>query len=121
MPLEQNKEDDDRDDRHGHARRHAARVGGHHALHRHQAHLQGHVRAGVQHQRRPEEVIPLVDKGEDSRRRQRGPDHGQQDAPPDAQITGAVHLPRLDQIIGHGLERLPQQEDIEDSRQVGED
>ena len=42
-------------------------------------------------------------------------------SPGDAELADAVHPRRVDQIIGHGLEELAQQEDSEDRDGPGHD
>ena len=85
--LQEHKEDKDGDHRHGHPRRDGAHVRGEHPLQSCQPHREGHPDAGMHHQRRPEEVIPRGDKGENSHRRERRADHRQQHVPPGAQLA----------------------------------
>src|SRR5579859_1975193 len=121
LALQGDEDDEDWDDGQNNPGRYRARVGGKGALQRHQADGQGHILARLQHQRRPEEVIPRVDEGEDRGGGQRRANDGQHHAPPDAQLVGAVNARGIDQIVWHGLEGLAQQEDVEDSGQAGED
>ena len=75
----------------------------------------------VEHQRRPQEVVPRRDEREDRHGRQRRPDDRQQDRPPDPPLAGAVDAGRVDQLVRHASEGLAQQEDVERAHDVRED
>ena len=67
----------------------------------------------VQHDQRPEIVVPVRHHREDAERGH-GRDRGRQHhAPDDAELGNPVHPRRVDQIIRHGLEELPHQENAE--------
>ena len=96
-------------------------VGGEEPLQRREPDRQRHPLGRVQHQRRPQEVVPRRDEREDRHGRQRRADDRQHDRPPDPPLPGAVDTGRVDQVVGHAPERLAQQEDVERADDVRED
>ena len=88
-------------------------VGREEALQRGEAHRQRHPVAGVEHQRRPQEVVPRGHEREDRDRGEGRPDDRHHDLPPDPELAGAVDAGRVEQVVGHAAERLAEQEDVE--------
>src|SRR5436190_17786592 len=121
VSLDDQEEQQDRDDRQGHARGDAPEVGDELALQRRQPDRKRQPVLGMEHQRGPQEVVPGRDEGEDGDRRQRRTDERQHDRPPDPPLPRPVDAGRVDEVPGHTPEGLAQQEDVEGTDQVGQD
>ena len=67
----------------------------------------------VQHDQRPEIIVPVRDHREDAERGDRRDRGRQHHAPDDAELAHPVDPRGVDQVVGHRLEELPHQEDAE--------
>src|SRR6185437_11994210 len=68
----------------------------------------GKHRGVLENQQGPEEILPLIDKGEDTKRRECRSYQRENDAPVNPQLARAVYAGGVDQLVGDGQDELTQ-------------
>src|SRR2546428_9402889 len=120
-PLEDKDDDDHRDGREEGADEHPVGVCSEFMPEAGEPQRQRPQRRSVQHQERPEEVIPLTLEAEDGQRRDGRGRERQNDRPEDGPLACAVNDRGLFQLAGNGFHKLRHEEYAGGGRNVRED